>query len=232
MEFLDKLLEFGIKAMDIYAQSMKEEKKEVDNDEVDDSEDNNDSDEDDEECVVDKEPRENDDVDDGNSDDNSDDNADTTNKTKNASDTVYADDLTLYFLMLRDVIVSIPTQHVNKLITSLEFAKYDHSTTIEKNRENRIHTYSIIYDEINGLTIPTHRERAQDAYNKLCDKLGLKNLPSDELSYILKNDSSLSDDIRNVNNGKLLPCFESMRHENVRYALIVLLNLIGYDALY
>ena len=98
MEFLDKLLEFGIKAMDIYAQSMKEEKKEVDNDEVDDSEDNNDSDEDDEECVVDKEPRENDDVDDGNSDDNSDDNADTTNKTKNASDTVYADDLTLYFL--------------------------------------------------------------------------------------------------------------------------------------
>ena len=133
------------------------------------------------------------------------------------------------FFILNKYISSIPKIHLNKLIEQLEYAKYDHSPYAKQNRENRKRWYKQIRQTINKFAVPYHRQKAQTAYSTICDSLGLMELPSYELSYILRHDSNLTNDIRNVCDPNNML---DIKETQARYAVVVILNLISYDDLY
>ena len=193
MSFFEKLLDFGIKALDAYAKTTNNNNQQVVQQTDDSTDEENEYEEED----------------------------DFEEESEN--------ELEHEFFILNKYISSIPKVHLNKLIEQLEYAKYDHSPYAKQNRENRKRWYKQIRQTINKFAVPYHRQKAQTAYSTICDSLGLMELPSYELSYILRHDSNLTNDIRNVCDPNNML---DIKETQARYAVVVILNLISYDELY
>ena len=194
MSFFEKLLDFGIKALDAYIKSNQSNQSNQSSDDDDDYE---------------EEEEENDSNDDDSDNDE--------------------DELDHEFFILNKYLTSIPKVHLNKLIEQLEYAKYDHSPYARQNRENRKRYYKQIRQTINNFATNYHKQKTQTAYSIICETLGLMELPSYELSYILRHDSNLCQDIRNLCDRNNMSDINQIQ---TRYAIVVVLNLISYDELY
>ena len=203
MSFLSKLLDFGIKAMDVYLQSQQSSSAETDKS---------------------KQPDEDDEPDSSNEYESAEEEEDEFEEEEEEENVLEHE-----FFILNKYIKSIPKVHLNKLIEQLEYARYDHSPYAKQNRENRKRYYRQIRQTINKFAIPYHRQKAQTAYSTICETMNLQELPSYELSYIFRHDSNLCNDIREACD---MTKPHDIANTSTRYALVVVLNLISYEDLY